>query len=174
MKLPLQPARQLSERLGNQVLWPRGPGQVFRQDPRRLLVAQLTEEKARGVIAASANGHAETAALAAKQQGIQGGVVITQGLRDQGPWCAATARRCCTATPSPKNSAHALEAGRREGLHLRPSTTTIRTPSPARTADDMEDPHRQPGHRLIAVDEPVADLVAGIAATSSTCVRRSR
>ncbi|MGV8241881.1 pyridoxal-phosphate dependent enzyme, partial [Pseudomonas aeruginosa] len=75
VETPLQPARQLSERLGNQVLLKREDLQpVFSFKIRGAYnkVAQLTEEeKARGVIAASAGNHAQGPALAAKRQGIR-------------------------------------------------------------------------------------------------------
>ncbi|MBF3201950.1 pyridoxal-phosphate dependent enzyme, partial [Pseudomonas aeruginosa] len=75
VETPLQPARQLSERLGNQVLLKREDLQpVFSFKIRGAYnkVAQLTEEdKARGVIAASAGNHAQGLALAAKRQGIR-------------------------------------------------------------------------------------------------------
>ncbi|OVZ19091.1 PLP-dependent threonine dehydratase, partial [Pseudomonas aeruginosa] len=80
VETPLQPARQLSERLGNQVLLKREDLQpVFSFKIRGAYnkVAQLTEEeKARGVIAASAGNHAQGLALAAKRQGIRAVIVM--------------------------------------------------------------------------------------------------
>ncbi|MDO2285946.1 pyridoxal-phosphate dependent enzyme, partial [Escherichia coli] len=80
VETPQQPARQLSERLGNQVLLKREDLQpVFSFKIRGAYnkVAQLTEEeKARGVIAASAGNHAQGLALAAKRQGIRAVIVM--------------------------------------------------------------------------------------------------
>ena len=81
VETPLQPARQLSERLGNQVLLKREDLQpVFSFKIRGAYnkVAQLTEEeKARGVIAASAGNHAQGLALAAERQGIRAVIVLS-------------------------------------------------------------------------------------------------
>ncbi len=70
----------MSERLGNQVLLKREDLQpVFSFKIRGAYnkVAQLTEEeKARGVIAASAGNHAQGLALAAKRQGIRAVIVM--------------------------------------------------------------------------------------------------
>ena len=108
VETPLQPARQLSERLGNQVLLKREDLQpVFSFKIRGAYnkVAQLTEEeKARGVIAASAGNHAQGLALAAKRQGIRAVIVMPKTTpRSRSRRCAPMApRRCCTATPSPR------------------------------------------------------------------------
>ncbi|MEG7135048.1 pyridoxal-phosphate dependent enzyme, partial [Pseudomonas aeruginosa] len=73
-------ARQLSERLGNQVLLKREdlpPVFSFKIRGAYNKVVQLTEEeKARGVIAASAGNHAQGLALAAKRQGIRAVIVM--------------------------------------------------------------------------------------------------
>lgn len=77
---PLQPARQLSERLGNQVLLKREDLQpVFSFKIRGAYnrIARLSvEEKARGVITASAGNHAQGVALAARHLGVQATIVM--------------------------------------------------------------------------------------------------
>ncbi len=93
---PLQPARQLSERLGNRVLLKREDLQpVFSFKIRGAYnrLAQLSaEERARGVVTASAGNHAQGVALAAKQMGIEATIVMprttpelkVQGVRARG------------------------------------------------------------------------------------------
>ena len=76
---PLQLARQLSERLGNQILLKREDLQpVFSFKIRGAYnrIAQLTEEeRARGVVTASAGNHAQGVALAARHLGIKATIV---------------------------------------------------------------------------------------------------
>ncbi|QLF93338.1 threonine ammonia-lyase, biosynthetic [Pseudomonas sp. ABC1] len=93
---PLQPARQLSERLGNQILLKREDLQpVFSFKIRGAYnkLAQLTaEERARGIVTASAGNHAQGVALAAKHLGIKATIVMprttpelkVQGVRARG------------------------------------------------------------------------------------------
>ena len=70
IETPLQPARQLSERIGNQILLKREDLQpVFSFKVRGAYnkLAQLSaEELARGVVTASAGNHAQGVALAVK------------------------------------------------------------------------------------------------------------
>ncbi len=77
---PLQPARQLSERLGNQILLKREDLQpVFSFKIRGAYnkMAQLSaEELERGVVTASAGNHAQGVALAARQLGIKATIVM--------------------------------------------------------------------------------------------------
>jgi len=92
----LQPARALSERLGNQVLLKREDLQpVFSFKIRGAYnkLAQLSaEELARGVVTASAGNHAQGLALAAKELGIKATIVMpkttpeikVQGVRSRG------------------------------------------------------------------------------------------
>ncbi len=72
---PLEPARRLSARLGNQVLFKREDLQpVFSFKLRGAFnrIARLTSaEAARGVICASAGNHAQGVALAARRRGIR-------------------------------------------------------------------------------------------------------
>src|SRR5690606_28468559 len=80
IETPLQPARQLSERLGNQVLLKRQdlqPVHSFKIRGAYNRVVQLSaEERARGVIAASAGNHAQGLALAARELGIEATIVM--------------------------------------------------------------------------------------------------
>ena len=96
VETPLQPARQLSERLGNQVLLKREDLQpVFSFKIRGAYnkLAQLSaDELARGVVTASAGNHAQGVALAARQLGIKATIVMprttpelkVQGVRARG------------------------------------------------------------------------------------------
>ena len=96
VETPLQPARQLSERIGNQILLKREDLQpVFSFKVRGAYnkLAQLSpEELARGVVTASAGNHAQGVALAAKQLGIKATIVMprttpelkVQGVRARG------------------------------------------------------------------------------------------
>ena len=83
---PLQPARQLSERLGNQILLKREdlqPVYSFKIRGAYNKLAQLSaEELARGVVTASAGNHAQGVALAAKHLGVKATIVMPRiGLR---------------------------------------------------------------------------------------------
>src|SRR3990167_6828645 len=73
VETPLQPARQLSERTGNQILLKREdlqPVYSFKIRGAYNKLAQLSaEELARGVVTASAGNHAQGLALAAKHMG---------------------------------------------------------------------------------------------------------
>ena len=77
---PLQTARQLSERLGNHVWLKREDLQpVFWLETRGAYnkLTQLTdEERARGVVTASAGNHAQGLALAAKVLGVKATIVM--------------------------------------------------------------------------------------------------
>jgi len=80
VETPLQQARQLSERLGNQILLKREdlqPVHSFKLRGAYNKLAQLDEtERARGVITASAGNHAQGVALAAKHLGIKAQIVM--------------------------------------------------------------------------------------------------
>ena len=79
---PLDPARRLSRRLGNAVLLKREDQQpVFSFKLRGAYnrMAQLAEqERARGVVAASAGNHAQGVAFSARQLGIERVIVMPQ------------------------------------------------------------------------------------------------
>ncbi len=86
IETPLQPARALSERLGNQVLLKREdlqPVFSFKLRGAYHKVARLTQaEKDRGVIAASAGNHAQGLALSAKKLGIKAIIVMPKTTPD--------------------------------------------------------------------------------------------
>ena len=96
VETPLQTARQLSERLGNTVLLKREDLQpVFSFKIRGAYnkLTQLTaEERARGVVTASAGNHAQGLALAAKVLGVKATIVMpkttpeikVEGVRSRG------------------------------------------------------------------------------------------
>ncbi|HEX8543826.1 MAG TPA: pyridoxal-phosphate dependent enzyme, partial [Pseudomonas sp.] len=96
VETPLHGARQLSERLGNQVLLKREDLQpVFSFKIRGAYnkLAQLSpEELARGVVTASAGNHAQGLALAAKTLGVEATIVMpkttpeikVEGVRSRG------------------------------------------------------------------------------------------
>ncbi|UVE18053.1 threonine ammonia-lyase, biosynthetic [Pseudomonas sp. LS44] len=96
VETPLQPARQLSERLNNQILLKREdlqPVYSFKIRGAYNKLAQLSpEEHARGVVTASAGNHAQGLALAAKHLGVKATIVMprttpelkVQGVRARG------------------------------------------------------------------------------------------
>ncbi|WP_423814372.1 threonine ammonia-lyase, biosynthetic [Pseudomonas kuykendallii] len=96
VETPLQPARQLSERLGNPILLKREdlqPVYSFKVRGAYNKLAQLSaEELARGVVTASAGNHAQGLALAARELGIEATIVMprttpelkVQGVRARG------------------------------------------------------------------------------------------
>lgn len=96
VETPLQPARQLSERLGSQILLKREdlqPVYSFKIRGAYNKLAQLSaEELARGVVTASAGNHAQGLALAAKHLGVKATIVMprttpelkVQGVRSRG------------------------------------------------------------------------------------------
>ncbi|WP_421525236.1 threonine ammonia-lyase, biosynthetic [Pseudomonas yamanorum] len=96
VETPLQTARQLSERLGNKVWLKREDLQpVFSFKIRgayNKLTQLSTEERARGVVTASAGNHAQGLALAAKVLGVKATIVMpkttpeikVEGVRSRG------------------------------------------------------------------------------------------
>jgi len=96
IETPLQAARQLSERLGNKVLLKREdlqPGFSFKIRGAYNKLTQLTaDERARGVVTASAGNHAQGLALAAKVLGVKATIVMpkttpeikVEGVRSRG------------------------------------------------------------------------------------------
>lgn len=79
---PLQPMAKLSERLGNEILVKREdrqPVHSFKLRGAYAMIAGLTpEQKAAGVIAASAGNHAQGVALSAKHLGLKALIVMPQ------------------------------------------------------------------------------------------------
>lgn len=108
VETPLQNARQLSERLGNDIWLKREDLQpVFSFKIRGAYnkLTQLTEEeRARGVVTASAGNHAQGLALAAKVLGVKATIVMPKTTpRSRSKACVrAAAKSCCTATRSRK------------------------------------------------------------------------
>ncbi|OLS63236.1 threonine ammonia-lyase, biosynthetic [Pseudomonas putida] len=96
VETPLQAANQLSKRLGNQILLKREDLQpVFSFKIRGAYnkLAQLSEEeRARGVVTASAGNHAQGLALAAREMGVKATIVMprttpeikVEGVRSRG------------------------------------------------------------------------------------------
>src|SRR3990167_5780720 len=96
VETPLQAASKLSERLGNQILLKREdlqPVYSFKIRGAYNKLAQLSaEERARGVVTASAGNHAQGLALAAKVLGVKATIVMpkttpeikVQGVRSRG------------------------------------------------------------------------------------------
>ncbi|MGQ7819091.1 threonine ammonia-lyase, biosynthetic [Metapseudomonas furukawaii] len=126
IETPLQPARQLSERLGNQVLLKREDLQpVFSFKIRGAYnrVVQLSaEERSRGVIAASAGNHAQGLALAARELGVKATIVMprttpelkVQGVRSRG------GKVVLHGDAFPDALAHALKLAEEQGLTFVP------------------------------------------------------
>ena len=170
IETPLQPARALSERLGNQVLLKREdlqPVFSFKLRGAYHKVARLTdEEKARGVIAASAGNHAQGLALTAKKLGIKAIIVMpkttpdikVQAVRARG------ARVVLHGEAFPEALAHCLKLVEEKGytfVHPYDDPEVIA----GQGTVAMEILRQQPG-RLDAIFVPVGGggLIAGIAA----------
>ncbi len=96
VETPLQPARQLSERLGNRILLKREDLQPVYSFKIRGAYNKLTQlsdaERACGVVTASAGNHAQGLALAAKVLGVKATIVMpkttpeikVEGVRSRG------------------------------------------------------------------------------------------
>jgi len=170
VETPLQPARQLSERLGNQILLKREDLQpVFSFKIRGAYnkVAQLSEaELARGVVTASAGNHAQGVALAARHLGIKAVIVMprttpeikVQAVRARG------GKVVLHGDAFPEALAHSLKLVEEKGytfIHPYDDPDVIA----GQGTVAMEILRQQPG-RLDAVFVPVGGggLVAGIAA----------
>ncbi|SEI74733.1 L-threonine ammonia-lyase [Azotobacter beijerinckii] len=170
VETPLQPARQLSERLGNQILLKREDLQpVFSFKIRGAYnkAAQLSEaELARGVVTASAGNHAQGVALAAKHLGIKAIIVMprttpeikVQAVRARG------AKAVLHGDAFPDALAHALKLVEEKGytfIHPYDDPEVIA----GQGTIAMEILRQKPG-RLDAIFVPVGGggLIAGIAA----------
>ena len=104
---PLDPAPALSARIGNQVWLKREDTQpVFSFKLRgayNKMALLSPEERARGVIAASAGNHAQGVALSARKLGCRAVIVMpttTPALKVDAVRARAV-RWCCMASPSP-------------------------------------------------------------------------
>ena len=135
---PLEPAGRLSRRLGNTVLFKREDQQpVFSFKLRGAYnrIAHLTaEERARGVITASAGNHSQGVAYSARKLGLRAVIVMPQttpqikvdAVRDMGAEVVLVGDSYADA------QAHCdtLITAERDDVH--PSRSTIRWSSPAR------------------------------------------
>ncbi|MGE8064294.1 threonine ammonia-lyase, biosynthetic [Pseudomonas sp. NPDC089569] len=121
VRTPLQPAPALSEALGNRILLKREdlqPTFSFKiRGAYNKLVNLPAEQKARGVITASAGNHAQGVALAARELGIEATIVMPAttpelkvlGVRSRG------AQALLEGESFPYALAHALELARQTG-----------------------------------------------------------
>ena len=170
IETPLQAARSLSERLNNHILLKREdlqPVFSFKLRGAYQKVASLSEEeRARGVIAASAGNHAQGLALAAKKLGIKAIIVMprttpeikVQAVRARG------ARVVLHGEAFPEALAHCLKLVEEKGytfVHPYDDPDVIA----GQGTVAMEILRQHPG-RLDAIFVPVGGggLVAGIAA----------
>ncbi|MDN6876399.1 MULTISPECIES: threonine ammonia-lyase, biosynthetic [Pseudomonas] len=170
IETPLQPARQLSERLGCQVLLKREdlqPVFSFKLRGAYNKLAQLsTAERSRGVIAASAGNHAQGLALAAKELGVSATIVMprtTPELKVQGV-LSRGGKVLLHGDAFPEALAHALQLAEAHGYTFVPPYDDPDVIAGQGTVA-MEILRQHPG-RLDAIFVPVGggSLVAGIAA----------
>ncbi|WP_271105004.1 threonine ammonia-lyase, biosynthetic [Pseudomonas tohonis] len=170
IETPLQPAPRLAQRLGNAVLLKREDLQpVFSFKIRGAYnrVSQLSaEQRARGVIAASAGNHAQGLALAARHLGIEATIVMprtTPELKVQGV-LARGGRAVLHGDAFPEALAHALQLAEARGLTFVPPFDDPDVIAGQGTVA-MEILRQHPG-RLDAIFVPVGggSLIAGIAA----------
>ncbi|WP_148304307.1 threonine ammonia-lyase, biosynthetic [Pseudomonas tohonis] len=170
IETPLQPAPRLAQRLGNAVLLKREDLQpVFSFKIRGAYnrVSQLSaEQRARGVIAASAGNHAQGLALAARHLGIEATIVMprtTPELKVQGV-LARGGKAVLHGDAFPEALAHALRLAEEQGLTFVPPYDDPDVIAGQGTVA-MEILRQHPG-RLDAIFVPVGggSLIAGIAA----------
>ncbi|WP_423360427.1 threonine ammonia-lyase, biosynthetic [Pseudomonas citronellolis] len=170
IETPLQAARQLSERLGCQVLLKREdlqPVFSFKLRGAYNKLAQLsTAERSRGVIAASAGNHAQGLALAAKELGVSATIVMprtTPELKVQGV-LSRGGKVLLHGDAFPEALAHALQLAEAHGYTFVPPYDDPDVIAGQGTVA-MEILRQHPG-RLDAIFVPVGggSLVAGIAA----------
>ena len=170
VETPLQPARQLTERLGNQILLKREdlqPVYSFKIRGAYNKLAQLSpEELERGVVTASAGNHAQGLALAAKHMGVKATIVMprttpelkVQGVRSRG------GKVVLHGDAFPEALAHSLKLVEEKGYtYIHPYDDPLVIAGQGTVA--MEILRQQPGH-LDAIFVPVGGggLIAGIAA----------
>ncbi|PTQ67248.1 threonine dehydratase [Pseudomonas sp. GV071] len=169
VETPLQPARQLSERTGNQILLKREdlqPVYSFKIRGAYNKLAQLTpEELARGVVTASAGNHAQGLALAAKHLGVKATIVMprttpelkVQGVRSRG------GKAVLHGDSFPEALAHSLKLVEEKGyVYIHPYDDEYVIAGQGTVA--MEILRQQPG-AIDAIFVPVGGggLIAGIA-----------
>ncbi|MCQ3031942.1 threonine ammonia-lyase, biosynthetic [Pseudomonas syringae] len=170
VETPLQGARHLSERLGNQVLLKREDLQpVFSFKIRGAYnkLAQLSpEELARGVVTASAGNHAQGLALAAKTLGVEATIVMpkttpeikVEGVRSRG------GKVVLHGDSFPEALAHSLELVEEMGfVYIHPYDDPDTIAGQGTVAMEILRQHQGP---LDAIFVPVGGggLIAGIAA----------
>ncbi|HEY1028846.1 MAG TPA: threonine ammonia-lyase, biosynthetic [Pseudomonas sp.] len=170
VETPLQPARQLSERLGNQILLKREdlqPVYSFKIRGAYNKLAQLSpEELARGVVTASAGNHAQGLALAAKHLGVKATIVMprttpelkVQGVRSRG------GKAVLHGDAFPEALAHSLKLVEEKGYtYIHPYDDPLVIAGQGTVAMEIL---RQHQGRLDAVFVPVGGggLISGIAA----------
>src|SRR5690554_3503585 len=170
IETPLTEARSLSKRFGNNIMLKREDLQpVFSFKIRGAYnrIAQLSEEqKAKGVICASAGNHAQGVALSAKQLGIKAVIVMPQttpdikvkSVRDRG------ARVVLKGDAFDEAAAHAQELIKKHGYtYIPPYDDPDVIAGQGTVAMEMMWQFSQPMH---AVFIPVGggDLIAGMAA----------
>ncbi|MFI8746007.1 threonine ammonia-lyase, biosynthetic [Pseudomonas sp. NPDC077186] len=170
VETPLQPARQLSERLGNQILLKREdlqPVYSFKIRGAYNKLAQLSaEELERGVVTASAGNHAQGLALAAKHLGVKATIVMprttpelkVQGVRSRG------GKVVLHGDAFPEALAHSLKLVEEKGYtYIHPYDDPLVIAGQGTVA--MEVLRQHPG-QLDAIFVPVGGggLIAGIAA----------
>jgi threonine dehydratase len=170
VETPLQPARQLSERLRNEIFLKREDLQpVFSFKVRGAYnkLAQLSpEELARGVVTASAGNHAQGLALAAKHMGVKATIVMprttpelkVQGVRSRG------GKVVLHGDAFPEALAHSLKLVEEKGLvYIHPYDDPHVIAGQGTVAMEILRQHQGP---IDAVFVPVGGggLIAGIAA----------
>ena len=167
---PLDEAPRLSRRLGNEVLLKREdlqPVFSFKLRGAHNKIAHLpAEERAKGVIAASAGNHAQGVAYSARHLGLRAVIVMpktTPEIKVDAVRSAWGPRWCSRATTTPRPRPTATARGReRAGLH-----PPVRRPAGDRGPghDRRGDPAPEPGASCRAVFVPVGGggLIAGIA-----------
>ena len=170
VETPLQPARQLSERTGNQILLKREdlqPVYSFKIRGAYNKLAQLRpEELERGVVTASAGNHAQGLALAAKHLGVKATIVMprttpelkVQGVRSRG------GKVVLHGDAFPEALAHSLKLVEEKGYsYIHPYDDPLVIAGQGTVA--MEILSQQPG-QLDAIFVPCGGggLIAGIAA----------
>ena len=170
IETPLQPARALSAQLGNQVLLKREdlqPTFSFKIRGAYNRLSRLTpEQRARGVITASAGNHAQGVALAARELGIVATIVMpettpalkVEGVRSRG------GNVVLHGDAFPRALAHALQMAQRDSATFVPPFDDPDVIAGQGTVA-MEILRQQPG-ALDAIFVPVGGggLISGIAA----------
>ena len=170
VETPLQPARQLSERLGNRILLKREDLQPVYSFKIRGAYNKLTQlsdaERACGVVTASAGNHAQGLALAAKVLGVKATIVMpkttpeikVEGVRSRG------GRVVLHGDSFPEALAYSLKLVDEKGyVYIHPYDDPHTIAGQGTVAMEILRQHQRP---LDAIFVPVGGggLIAGIAA----------